>query len=270
MEASQAKAPPDVRNVINFLRTKAGMKTKVGVLNGKRQDYFKGKMAVKALTSPAYAKLQNVPQFKTSEEAQNYMNTIMPYTFFLLVDRGGRSGGSKSPKVLQINPVQKFSIDGYYAWFYEGSQWLTYVGGLVLVVCMLAAVMFPLWPPFMRLGVWYLSMLVLAFLAALFALAIVRLIIYIITVFAIPPGLWIFPQLFADVGFFESFVPLYEWDYPKKKGKKGKGKEKEGSSGEKKSKKSKGEDANVKSVSGSTAPTQTSTRSATVEEVEDD
>jgi translocation protein SEC62 len=42
MEASQAKAPPEVRNVINFLRTKAGMKTKVGVLNGKRQDYFKG------------------------------------------------------------------------------------------------------------------------------------------------------------------------------------------------------------------------------------
>lgn len=277
MEASQAKAPPEVRNVINFLRTKAGMKTKVGVLNGKRQDYFKGKLAVKALTSPAYAKLQNVPQFKTVEEAQNYMSSIMPYTFFLLVDRGGRSGGSKSPKVLQITPVQKFSTDGYYAWFYEGSQWLTYVGGLVLVACMLAAVMFPLWPPFMRLGVWYLSMLVLAFLAALFALAIVRLIIYIITVFTIPPGLWIFPQLFADVGFFESFVPLYEWDYPKKKGKKGKGKEKEvkgkekeGSSGEKKSKKSKGEGASVKSASGSAPPTQASSRSATVEEIEDD
>lgn len=243
------------------------MKTKVGVLNGKRQDYFKGKAAVKALTSPAYAKLQNVPKFKTPEEAQNYMNTIMPYTFFLLVDRGGRSGGSKSPKVLQINPVQKFSPEGYYAWFYEGSQWLTYVGGLVLVACMLGAVMFPLWPPFMRLGVWYLSMLVLAFLAALFALAIVRLIVYIITVFTVPPGLWIFPQLFADVGFFESFVPLYEWDYPKKKGKKGKGKEKEGSSGEKKSKKSKGEGA---SASGAGTPAPPSSRSATIEEVEDD
>jgi len=259
MEASQAKAPSEVRTVINFLRTKAGMKTKVGVLNGKRQDYFKGKAAIKALTSPAYAKLQNVPQIKTPEEAQNYMNTIIPYTFFLLVERGGRSGGSKSPKFLQLNPVQKFNPDGYYAWFYEGSQWLTYVGGLVLVACMLGAVMFPLWPPFMRLGVWYLSMAVLAFLVALFALAIVRLIVYVITVFSTPPGLWIFPQLFADVGFFESFVPMYEWDYPKKKGKKGKGKgkEKEDTGSEKRSKKSKSE--------GAGGPTPR----ATIEEVKD-
>jgi translocation protein SEC62 len=207
------------------------------------------------------------------------MNTIMPYTFFLLVDRGGRSGNSKSPKLLQINPVQKFSPEGYYAWFYEGSQWLTYVGGLALVACMLAGVMFPLWPSFMRLGVWYLSMLVLAFLAALFALAIIRLIVYVITVFAAPPGLWIFPQLFADVGFvshlfdsrpartdvtqFESFVPLYEWDYPKKKGKKGKGKEKEkeDADSEKKSKRS-------KSGSPYTAPA--ALQSASIEEVEDD
>jgi len=238
------------------------MKTKVGVLNGKRQDYFKGRSAIKALTSPAFAKLKNVPQIKSPEEAQNYMNTIMPYTFFLLVDRGGRTGGSKSPKVLQINQLQKFSSEGYYAWFYEGSQWLTYVGGLALVACMLAAVMFPLWPSFMRLGVWYLSMLVLAFLAALFALAIVRLIVYVITVFATPPGLWIFPQLFADVGFFESFVPLYEWDYPKKKGKKGKGKAKEKDEGgnDKKSK---------KSDSGSPLTAPAVLQSASIEEIED-
>lgn len=39
----QAKAPADLRNVISFLRSsKAGMKTRTGVLNGKRIDYFKG------------------------------------------------------------------------------------------------------------------------------------------------------------------------------------------------------------------------------------
>ncbi|KAJ2101225.1 Translocation protein S62 [Coemansia sp. RSA 922] len=30
-----------------------------------------------------------------------------------------------------------------------------------------------------------------------------------------PQGLWIFPNLFEDVGFFESFVPLYAWEVPK-------------------------------------------------------
>ena len=39
----QLKAPPDIRNVVQFLRSgKAGMKVRVGALNGKRLDYFKG------------------------------------------------------------------------------------------------------------------------------------------------------------------------------------------------------------------------------------
>ena len=39
----QQKAPQEIRNVVNFLRSsKAGLKNRVGVLNGKRVDYFKG------------------------------------------------------------------------------------------------------------------------------------------------------------------------------------------------------------------------------------
>ena len=39
----QAKAPPDVKKVAQFLRGGgAGMKIRVGALNGKRLDYFKG------------------------------------------------------------------------------------------------------------------------------------------------------------------------------------------------------------------------------------
>ena len=40
----QQQAPQDKRNVVNFLRSsKAGLKNRVGVLNGKRADYFKGR-----------------------------------------------------------------------------------------------------------------------------------------------------------------------------------------------------------------------------------
>ena len=39
----QSKAPKELRNVVDYLRSsKSGMKTRVGVLNGKRVDYFKG------------------------------------------------------------------------------------------------------------------------------------------------------------------------------------------------------------------------------------
>ena len=118
------------------------------------------------------------------------------------MQRGGPTGSSSSsPKALQIIPEQKFSPDEYYAWFYEGSQWTTYAGGILMVAIMLAGVMFPLWPPIMRLGVWYLSIGMLGLIGLFFAIAIVRLIFYIITVIVASPGIWIFPQLFADVGF---------------------------------------------------------------------
>ena len=43
MEQQQRGAPKDIRAVADFLRSsKAGMKTRIGVLNGKRVDYFKG------------------------------------------------------------------------------------------------------------------------------------------------------------------------------------------------------------------------------------
>ena len=40
---AQSKAPQDIRNVVNFLRSsKAGIKVRMGALNGKRTEYFKG------------------------------------------------------------------------------------------------------------------------------------------------------------------------------------------------------------------------------------
>jgi translocation protein SEC62 len=75
----------------------------------------------------------------------------------------------------------------------------------------IAIVLFPLWPLFMRQGVWYLSMGVLGLIGLFFGMAIVRLILFIITMFTVSPGLWLYPNLFEDVGFFDSFRPLWAW-----------------------------------------------------------
>ena len=161
-----------------------------------------GKSAIKALLSPAYAKLSGVPKLTTEEEAVKVLSIVNMYAFYLRVQRGGPSGtSSSSPKDLQIIPEQKFEPDEYYAWFYEGSQWTTYAGGIAMVFVMLAGVMFPLWPPVMRLGVWYLSIAMLGLIGLFFAIAVFRLIFYIITIIVASPGIWIFPSLFADVGF---------------------------------------------------------------------
>ena len=264
---NQKNIPKELLEVVNFLRSSSsGIKTRVGALGGKRHDYFKGKAAVKAVLSPAYAKLKNAPKVTTEQEAVQLLHSIIPFTYFLRVDRGEATGGSKSPKTIQINPMQMFNPDEYYVWLYEGSQLTSYIGGAVMVAIIFAGVLFPLWPNSMRLGVWYLSIGVLGLIGLFFVIAILRLIFYIITVVVVSPGIWIFPQLFADVGFVESFIPLWEWDLPKKK--KGKKSSKEG----KESKRAKANGTSIAIDGPSISPSPVSARlpSARIEEVPDE
>lgn len=171
-------------------------------------QYPSGKSAIKALLSPAYSKLKNVPAVTTEAEAQTILQALNSFAFYLRVQRGAPSGSSSSsPKNLQIIQEQMFGPEEYYAWFFEGSQWTTYAGGVAMVALMLAGVMFPLWPPIMRLGVWYLSIGMLGLIGLFFGIAIVRLIFYIITIVVASPGIWIFPKLFADVGFVR-IIPI--------------------------------------------------------------
>ncbi len=162
--------------------------------------------------SPIYAKLKGVPpQPKTEEEANALLLSIIPFAFFLRVERGSPSGSSSSsPKHLQVVQQQTFQPDLYFAWFYEGSQWTTYLGGALMVAIILGGVMFPLWPPIMRLGAYYLSLAFFGLIGLFFVLSIFRLIFYIVTIFVAAPGIWIFPKLFADVGFVRMVSPSHD------------------------------------------------------------
>lgn len=167
--------------------------------------------------------------------------------------------------------MQQFEPDLFFVWLVEGSQLRTYIGGILLVGAILAGVMFPLWPSPLRLGVWYLSVGVLGLIGLFFVIAILRLIFYLITIVVAKPGIWIFPNLFEDVGFFESFVPLYEWDLPKKKGKKKKSKKENGTVKEKKGGKTDTKataEAVPSATSSAVPPSATATsRKTTIEEV---
>lgn len=194
------------------------MKTRPGVVNGQRADYFKGSAAVKAVLSPEYKKLKNVSQVETEEEAERMLHSLLPFAFFLRVERGpappSTSKENVAPRPLKVIHMQMFEKDMHYVWLYEGSQLWQRLAGLGLIALLLAAVMFPLWPMFLRRGVYYLSLGVLGLFGLLMVIAVLRLIFWVITIVVVPPGIWIFPNLFADVGVIESFIPLWAWDVP--------------------------------------------------------
>ncbi|KAJ2452320.1 Translocation protein S62 [Coemansia sp. RSA 2336] len=187
--------------------SKSGLRAREGVLNGRRVQYFKGKSALNALTKEEEGK---PAKCESREEAVEWLQDLLDYQLIVRCDKDAQAAS-----MLRINPMQNFDEDTYFAWLYEGSQIMVILGGIGVVAVVLAGVMFPLWPSVLKNGTWYLSMLALGLLGLLFATAIVRLIIYIITVLSCPQGLWIFPNLFEDVGFFESFVPAYAWEVPK-------------------------------------------------------
>jgi translocation protein SEC62 len=122
---------------------------------------------------------------------------------------------SDKPKPAQNLSIERdqasFADSDYFAWFFETTQLQTILGGIGIVVVVFGAILFPLWPPILRTAVWYLSIALLGLIGAIAVIAVIRLMLFIITMFTLSPGIWLFPNLFEDVGFFESFVPLWAW-----------------------------------------------------------
>ncbi|KAF1940004.1 translocation protein [Clathrospora elynae] len=215
---------PEAIAVANWLKSQ-DLKPRTVVHDEKRKDMFKVKRAIRALSSPAYQKARAknplLPEVTDRASAENCFK-LLPLSLLALrvtkQDEDAHEGHShaKAKRVkglwtVKIEQHQDANDDNYYIWLYEGSQMKQklYAAGALLVV--IAIVLFPLWPLMLRQGVWYLSMGMLGLIGLFFAMAIVRLIIFIITIFAAPPGFWLYPNLFEDVGFFDSFRPVWAW-----------------------------------------------------------
>merc|ERR1712038_436973 len=121
---------------------------------------------------------------------------------------------------LEMHYDQVF-LDGNdaYVWLYDPTPWYYYIAGTAIVLGIIAVCLFPLWPMEMRQGVYYLSVAAAGFLVFIIVLAVIKYIVFIL-VFIFTAGklkLWIFPNLTEDVGFFESFWPIYVYTYDKPK-----------------------------------------------------
>jgi len=213
---------PEALAVAKFLQTQ-NLKNRTCIFQEKRKDMFKVKRAIRALQSPAYTKARSknplLPEVNDRVTAENTFK-LLPLSLLALrvskydAHEGHNHGKKKRVKGLwtvEVEQQQEANDEFHYVWLYEGSQWKNklYAAGALLLI--LAVVFFPVWPYHLRLGVWYLSMAMLGVLGLFFAMSIFRLILFLITMFTNPPGLWLFPNLFEDVGFFDSFKPGWAW-----------------------------------------------------------
>ena len=125
--------------------------------------------AIRALSSPAYQKARAknplLPEVHDRASAENTFK-LLPLSLLALrvtkVDPAAAHEGHNHAKpkrvkglwTVRIEQHQEANDDNYYIWLYEGSQWkqkLYAAGALVLVI---AVVLLPLWPLFLRQGVW--------------------------------------------------------------------------------------------------------------------
>lgn len=160
-----------------------------------------------------------MPQITDRASLENAFKLLPMSMLALRVEKVDPNAGPQAKKGKRVKGLWTVKIVGqqdagddmYYAWLYEGSQVMRKVYAVLALIAIFVIVCYPLWPLKMRLGVYYLSWGFLWLLAGFFAMAIFRVILFCITYFILSPGLWLFPNLWEDVSFVDSFKPVWAW-----------------------------------------------------------
>lgn len=240
VQVSQERLPVVMR-VANFVRDHKLLKNRTGLLNNSEDvQFFRYKRFVRALLSEEYKKKSSNPKnelipVNNEQDAAKLFVLMIQNRLLIPVEKlhydeiKAVKGWKPNREKPTLRPTQKAVLEpnAYYGWIYQKPNPYMMLYGFLMLAGVFTVVLFPLWPRFMRVGVWYLSMACLCLLGLFFVMAFIRLIIFVVTYLTMPQAFWLYPNLFEDCGFFESFVPLYGWAEPAgaKKAKKSKRKQ---------------------------------------------
>nr|ACO10909.1 Translocation protein SEC62 [Caligus rogercresseyi] len=250
------------KSVVSWLRKTVPVK-KTKFLNTHVVEYFIGSKAVDALVTDSPWAPEKAPKdssglvFHVREDAIAYMDELLKHKMFhrakkipvpektKKIKSGKESSGNKSeaspmPGSDAAKKKRKIRLDMHldqifldsqdaYVWLYDPIPWYYWAGGTLIVLGIIGICLFPLWPPILRRGVHYISILGVGFLVFIFGLATFQSVLFGI-LFLLSGGklrFWLLPNLTADVGFFQSFMPLYDYTYTGESKKKKKNKAKD-------------------------------------------
>nr|CAB3265943.1 translocation protein SEC62-like [Phallusia mammillata] len=159
---------------------------------------------------------KNTEENKEEKETNGEESDKKPDTKKDEEKKEGEEKKKKKRYKLQVHEEQIFyDSSDIYVWMYNPLHPNTLLKGGLLLLGVIAATLFPLWPNSVRILIYYLSILGGIFVGSVFGVAIFRSLLFV-GIWLVTFGkhhLWVLPNLLADVGFFDSFKPFYTHEY---------------------------------------------------------
>jgi len=223
----------DFEPLMKVLLGKKGIKTKAASEVGRKKvDYFRGRdfkkfilsneeLLKKKCSGALKAALDGKPP-TTEKDAERLGAELIEKNFCCKAiykplnpsskdsDKDKKKEKKWPDRLVRVNtPNQPFDLEGYYVIVYEGGGGLQHFLLALIIVGVLLACMFPVWPIWAKIGVWYLSVVLLTLY---FGILILRMVVF--TLFWIVGfDFWILPNINDEYcGFLDSFQPLYSWE----------------------------------------------------------
>merc|ERR1712232_352521 len=110
---------------------------------------------------------------------------------------------------LVVSRVRDFDEAGYFTWMYGGDKTFSHLMTTGLIAGFLFCTCFLIWPNFLKVFVWYLSVTMLIFI---FFLITVRALMFLF-IWILGYEFWFLPNLFDEtLSFVDSFKPVYSFE----------------------------------------------------------
>lgn len=166
---------------------------------GKKVGYFSGKSFLRViLQSHAELKLPFEIKYKKDAIHLGDRYCLLSLLEHKLLSKVSKVPDPNDPKITRaLVPVapQTMTEDGHYVWSAEvQSRIWSHFASFLLVLAVIGVCCFSVWPLSVKLAVWYVSVYLLAAIAAL---SVLRLILYVL-LFIFGYSFWLFPNLFDD------------------------------------------------------------------------
>jgi len=156
--------------------------------------------------SEAYNNSEKRPTIDSYEKATEYMKKLIDNNLILRVHH------STNPKNDTFNQTQDYNDNFFYIWVNEGSQLKTLLLSFSILLTILLGIILKVWPKNSRKGTYYILNALRWVMLCFFIIVIFRFILNLISRVACKRSIWLFPNLFADVGIAESFQPVLGYD----------------------------------------------------------